>query len=695
MKINEIVLFNFGSYEGENIIKIPNNTDKNIVLIGGKNGTGKTTLFTAIRLCLYGFMSFGYKNHNSFYSKAIIKLVNNTAKLSKPVKSYVKLSFDIKNGRYLHHYILIRSWLLSESLFESLEVIKDGTKLSEDETHDFEKYLLSLIPPELFNLYFFDGEKIADYFMDEGSNIRIKDAFLTLCGYDTFDIMRKNFKRTISNNGTNNIFLSDYIERRDELDNAKHVLLELQQQLLINSAELDSVKSTLESLDRDYKKRGGITQEEWDKKIVALKDEEHNRENWNGLLKKWANDIIPFLMIKDQIIDLEKQIISESSSLKYKDFCEVVDTGEILKLIPDVEKVKKTAWSLFGSDTDNILGLSLEQNALLKMQIKEIKEFDNAEVEKYKKKIQRSIKKSSIIRKELEASSIAHVQDYLTEKSSLLQRINDILTEKTQLEAKIANQQRVVVDCDTAFKKAQVLVEERLKNASINDISARAIVMLDKLQATLYEKQINRVVEFFKSEITTLMRKTHFIDSMSIDEDFNIRIFKTETISIEKMREVVKSNSIEQLKNIFGKKAIDLLSLASVENNKESIVTYFDSIQHDISLPIEIDKTSLSNGEKQIFIMALYHSLIQLCNYEIPFIIDTPFARIDTEHRDNIAKYFFRRLKGQVFILSTNEEINTRHMVLMKDKIMTTYMLENVDNAKTVISENIYFEETL
>ena len=93
--------------------------------------------------------------------------------------------------------------------------------------------------------------------------------------------------------------------------------------------------------------------------------------------------------------------------------------------------------------------------------------------------------------------------------------------------------------------------------------------------------------------------------------------------------------------------------------------------------------------------MALYHSLIQLCNYEIPFIIYTPFARIDTEHRDNIAKYFFRRLKGQVFILSTNEEINTRHMALMKDKIMTTYMLENVDNAKTVISENIYFEEAL
>ena len=61
------------------------------------------------------------------------------------------------------------------------------------------KYIISLIPPELFNLYFFDGERIADFFLDEGSSSRIKEAFLTLCGYDTFDIMRKNFKRIIGN----------------------------------------------------------------------------------------------------------------------------------------------------------------------------------------------------------------------------------------------------------------------------------------------------------------------------------------------------------------------------------------------------------------------------------------------------------------------------------------------------------------
>jgi DNA sulfur modification protein DndD len=111
-----------------------------------------------------------------------------------------------------------------------------------------------------------------------------------------------------------------------------------------------------------------------------------------------------------------------------------------------------------------------------------------------------------------------------------------------------------------------------------------------------------------------------------------------------------------------------------------------------IELPIRIDQASLSNGEKQIFIMALYHSLVQLGRHEIPFIIDTPFARIDTEHRMNISKHFFSKLKGQVFILSTNEEINSTHVQIMKDKIAATYMLENTDNKKTIVVQDSYFE---
>ena len=137
----------------------------------------------------------------------------------------------------------------------------------------------------------------------------------------------------------------------------------------------------------------------------------------------------------------------------------------------------------------------------------------------------------------------------------------------------------------------------------------------------------------------------------------------------------------------------ELYDLCGSEDVAEMINYLTNNDKKEISLYMEIDKSSLSRGEKQIFVMALYYSLIQLCNNEIPFIIDTPFARIDTEHRNNISKYFFSKLKGQVFIFSTNEEINSAHVKIMKDKISATYMLENTDNSKTVVYSNKYFEE--
>ena len=173
MKINNIILYNFGSYEGETIFDTRATEDgRNIVLIGGKNGAGKTTLFTAMRLCLYGYMSMGYKNINSFYTRAIVKLINNSAKMSRPAHSHVEMHIALSNGRELDNYILRREWVLSESLSETFTVQKNSKDLTEAEVADFEKYLLSLIPPELFNLYFFDGEKIADFFLEEGGNSR-------------------------------------------------------------------------------------------------------------------------------------------------------------------------------------------------------------------------------------------------------------------------------------------------------------------------------------------------------------------------------------------------------------------------------------------------------------------------------------------------------------------------------------------
>ena len=68
MRINSIRLHNFSSYEGNNFFDFTSkNSKKNSVLIGGKNGAGKTSLFTAIKIALYGPLAFGYVGSNPIY----------------------------------------------------------------------------------------------------------------------------------------------------------------------------------------------------------------------------------------------------------------------------------------------------------------------------------------------------------------------------------------------------------------------------------------------------------------------------------------------------------------------------------------------------------------------------------------------------------------------------------------------------
>lgn len=694
MKINNIILHNFGSYEGTTDFETRPCDGRNIVLIGGKNGAGKTTLFTAMRLCLYGYKSMGYKNPNSFYNRAVVKLINNTAKITKPATAFVTMCVELNNGQGMDSFLLTRKWELNESLIETFSVLKNGADLSADEIADFEKYVVSLIPPELFNLYFFDGEKIADFFMDEGSNTRIKEAFLTLCGYDTFDIMRKNFKRIRAGIPTSSPALDEYIVAKDALAYAESLYHDLTARLNACVDAIADCEAALDAQEKEYYQKGGITEEEWNQKLYTLKEEEKKRESYNALLKKWANDVIPFIMLRKQILALKAQMENENQALKYTYFCEVLNSPAVQALVKDkLAEIDSAAFADFGTEKEPILNLSFEQNSLILAQINTILSFEQDKVEKCKKAIKRSLNLTAKIRKEIDSSSITSVQEYMKRRAQLFEEKSALLVQRVELEQQLVVQKEALTLAEQQLGKIQTRLEEELKRASINDISARAIVMLDKLQEILYRRQIDKVENCFRKEIRTLMRKTHFIDDIYIDDNFNTHIYRTEKVSIEKIRKALKTNTEEQLLAFWGAKAMQTLYKKANSNAYNDMCKHFETVDiKSLSLQIEIDKASLSNGEKQIFIMALYYSLVSLCNHELPFVIDTPFARIDTEHRHNISKHFFSELKGQVFILSTNEEINSSHVQILKDKIAATYMLENSDNKRTVVVKNSYFE---
>lgn len=696
MRIDKIILYNFGSYVGKNTFNTKTDENKNIILVGGKNGAGKTTLFTAMRLCLYGHMSFGYQNINSYYNRSVTKLINSSAKMKKPTSANVTMTIALNNGQELDYYELCRSWILADSLTETFTVLKNGECMNDEEISDFENYLLSLIPPELFNLYFFDGEKIADFFMEEGSNTRIKDAFLTLCGYDTFDIMKKNFKRINTSDDSATIAYDKYEELQNKFYSIKVECEETETELSDCKDKILNCTSDISALEKAYSNSGGISEDEWNSKLLGLKEEEKRRENLNSLLKKWANDVIPFIMIRDKIIAVKEQIEKENQNIKCKNFCEIADSEVVKNIIKSestIEELKIAVLSYFGSTEVQILDLSLEQSTSLLVIINDILNFEMDNISKFKRTIKRSLAKTSKLRQELENSNIEDVKNYMQRRAQLFEEKSKLYDLQISIEQKLVSIKENFVIAENELSKARIELEAELKKASINNISAKAIVMLEDLQKILYRKKIKEVEKFFKKEIKTLMRKTAFIDDISIDDSFNIRIYRNEIFDSIKIIDLISTNSEEQIVNMIGSSAVQHIKKISQTDTLQDASTYFSEHDIEVTIPVELDRGRFSNGEKQVFIMALYHSLIQLCKYEIPFIIDTPFARIDTEHRNNISKYFFSKLNGQVFILSTNEEIDSDHVKIMKDKISATYMLENVDNKQTTIVNNTYFED--
>ena len=114
-------------------------------------------------------------------------------------------------------------------------------------------------------------------------------------------------------------------------------------------------------------------------------------------------------------------------------------------------------------------------------------------------------------------------------------------------------------------------------------------------------------------------------------------------------------------------------------------------IQRQPDLFKKIDISRLSKGERQNFILALYWAIIELSGQDIPFVIDTPYARIDANHRKEISEKFFPNISKQVIILSTDEEIDEEYYEILKPHIAREYLLVYDESQNRTSIEQHYF----
>ena len=696
MKIKKININNIGPYVENNEFDFDvSDNIKRMVLIGGKNGAGKTTLFNAIKVCLYGCVAFGFEINNAKYYAEVEKIINSSEKLKKVGEASVVIELLFDDGKDNHIYTFDRSWKITgKNTYEKFDVYRDGSILSETEKNDFESYLLQLLPPDLFKFYFFDGEKISDFVFNGRKNSDFKEAFLKLCSLDTMEIIRDNFKRISRTKakGINDLAtqydtcLKEYKIFEDRVtcaeDNYNNVI-----------SEISEIDGKLSALEKTYSKSGGITKKELRGMEEQILKEEIRRDEKRKWLKETANNVIPFLILSEHLEELKEQIILEHKAQVNENAKSAIDTPEIKTIISNVlecagqdnpddisEKIVNeiSSYVSYTSKISPILNLSDFDRFELIAKIKKLLSFDKNQVKKATTDIDLSLKYVKRIREKIDKSSVENYEEYLQKKNDLNENKIELTQKLLEIDKELQQLRLEHSNSKLKLEKAKALYEEVIKKQSINDISARALLAFEDLQNILYNKNIKMVEALFEKHFKALINKSSLIDGIHIDNNLNVLPYKNKMFQLYEIKKVIEKNGVDYIVEQIGKTAYEILQ------------TKLETNEPEFELPVEV-KQQLSAGEKQVFIMALYQALSQLNKVNVPYIIDTPFARIDKEHRENILREFFKKLKGQIIILSTDEEISVDYVTGIKDVVSNTFVLNHTLDNRTEILKDTYF----
>ena len=541
----------------------------------------------------------------------------------------------------------------------------------------------------MFNFYFFDGESIAEFFLGADGNKNFRNAFLKLYGLDTLSIMIENFARNTKKSVSKRTGFDLFVKARDNFEKEENILNTLVAELNEIENKIDLTQIKIKSLQVNYSKEGGIGLSEWKEISALLLKEENARDNLNRWFKEVANHYLPFIILEKNLKKLLNEINEDQERQRNKIILDTFSSKEFglsikqFFLDKNATNVNEKELIVFlqnvlESKHDGVqFDFSNNQINRILAQIYEKLDFDVKQIRQALSQLNSSLKKSKKLRDTLTASSIDGYEDFVEEKEKIEKELAELNVSIEKKKQEIEKQKLVYEEAWKAFSKAKESYEFILKNKSINDMSERAAAAYTLLEEKLVLRQAKLLQDEFLRCFTSIINKDNFIDGIVIDKNINIIPYKFVD---------VKRSQIDNYK-LVNKDFLKLFDESKfiIEMNKLE----FGDVD-SIKLPSPI-KAPFSQGERQVYIMSIYLALLKTSHKDIPFFIDTPFARIDSNHRVNIVEEFFMKLKNQMFILSTDEEIIGSYKEMIKPKISDTYLLEISDYGTTKIVPGQYF----
>ena len=686
MKIENIKLNNFRIYKGLNEINFneSQNNRKNINLIAGFNGFGKTTFLTSLVWCFYGRLMVhvedkyrdeirgagGYNTYlNSLYNKDARKektdhilsveiTLNNILIPSIPCETVtIKRSFDFKNSK------------------EELSILIDGMENELTKSVGYDIFINDFIlPREIAKFFFFDAEKIVSL-----AEAKTKDelrslskAYSEVLGIQKYEDLKSNLESLLvklNRKGVTKLQeeeLQALLEKETEYEKGIQHNEDKQSDLV---KEIGFWKNKSDKLQEKLIREGNSITLEQLKELKTLRDE--LREESVSIKSELRThfSIMPLVIAGKHLKRLKNQMLLEKDALKNK-------LDEQL-LIKELEAIS----------TDLLKGIdSLNLNENIKSDL--IKNIDNT-LEK------RKITKT-------EHSDVKILLDLPEEKiRQLIALVNNIKTSfLSQLNVIIQNER------NNSVALRRVINEIKQAEARKDNHLAKQF-RKEKIETDFKVEELNNKKEELIEKLGTLKQKLASHKKVRVEFEKKFHLLETDKKKHKVTKELLAKVTklivrIKEEKKHSLQKSI-LLGLNQMMHKKDFIndirvnivgdVMDIDLLDKDNNV---IDKDSLSNGEKQLYASALLKALVDESGIQFPVFIDSPLQKFDKQHSINIINEFYPNISDQVVLFPLLEkELTEAEYNMLKPYLQKTFLIQNQEGAsslKEVPTNNLFKE---
>ncbi len=657
MTLDFLTLENFGIYGGcqPPIELTPASPEQPIILFGGLNGGGKTTLLDAIQLVLFGPKA-RLSHRPRSYREGLKNLIHRGADPSEGAA--IELQFRRLVEGVSHSYRLRRAWRLTEKgIDERLEVLVNGEPDPLLAEH-WDEYIEGYIPSGISHLFFFDAEQITELAEGHQAAELLGTAIHSLLGLDLVDRLDTDLtvlERRKRGEGRSAEETRQLREQEAEVERLEALLSTGTQEQGRLTNEAERKVHELRRCEERFRSEGGdfyLRRSELDAKHAELCREIEEHEQ---VLRELAAGPAPFLLIDESLADVEAQILRASEVRRNRILVQALEKrdAEMLDVLSRRKVARdalETVRRLFAEDR-RLRVETLSESGLIEVEehlTLEIRHLRNSTLPEVAIRIRVEVEEVSRLREQLvrveaeqarvpAVDAIASVEQALVRiRQELAARQAELVAHETRMAAlgRDLERARATLDREAAQDTDNAIQDEtRLR---ILKHSAKVRTTLQNFRREIIRKHAARIEALMLESFTQLLRKTTLVSGLHIDP---------ETFAIE-------------LTGGDGK-------------------------------PLPFNR--LSAGERQLLATSLLWGLAKVSGRPLPTIIDTPLGRLDSSHRRHLLERYFPVASHQVILLSTDEEITEANFAKIQPFVGRAYQLVHDEQIRSTSVQLGYF----